>query len=154
MLNRLASYSQFIFSSISSTMRIVAATAVLILLALGRLSFGQEAERCDSRFCRLPNCFCGGSKPPGGLKTEQTPQFVLLTFDDAVNGLNRKFFEDLFKNRVNPNGCPIKVGISTDRLNHMLTRFYLHVDYLEMACKERHVVHVKKVKKSQKCQKS
>ena len=36
-------------------------------------------------------------------------QFVLLTFDDAVNSLNEKFFADLFKDRLNPNGCPIKV---------------------------------------------
>jgi hypothetical protein len=36
-------------------------------------------------------------------------QFVLLTFDDAVNSLNEKFFAELFKDRFNPNGCPIKV---------------------------------------------
>ena len=82
---------------------------VLVFATLGRLSFAQEAERCDPSYCRLPNCFCGGSKIPGGLKTENTPQFVLLTFDDAVNGLNKEFFSKLFENRINPNGCPIKV---------------------------------------------
>lgn len=81
---------------------------VLLVLALGRLH-GQEAERCDSRYCRLPDCYCGGSTIPGGYEPKDIPQFVLLTFDDAVNGLNQKFFEALFKNRVNPNGCPIKV---------------------------------------------
>ena len=82
------------------------------ILALGKLNFCQEAERCDPSYCRLPNCFCGGSQIPGGLDKDQAPQLVLLTFDDAVNGLNQKFFEDLFKNRNNPNGCPIKVNLS------------------------------------------
>ena len=82
---------------------------ILVLATLGRLSRGQDAERCDPSYCRLPNCFCGGSKIPGGLKAENTPQFVLLTFDDAVNGLNREFFTKLFSKRVNPNGCSIKV---------------------------------------------
>lgn len=83
---------------------------VLILTTLGSLIHGQDAERCDPSYCRLPNCYCGGSDIPGGYKPEQIPQFVLLTFDDAVNELNQKFFEDLFKNRINPNDCPIKVG--------------------------------------------
>lgn len=81
---------------------------LILLLALGRLE-GQEAERCDPRFCRLPDCYCGGSTIPGGYEPKDIPQFVLLTFDDAVNGLNQKFFDALFKNRNNPNGCPIKV---------------------------------------------
>ena len=86
---------------------------ILVLATLTRLSLGQEAERCDPSYCRLPNCFCGGSEIPGGLKPENTPQFVLLTFDDAVNGLNREFFNKLFKDRVNPNQCPIKVWVLT-----------------------------------------
>jgi len=39
---------------------------------------------------------------------EETPQIVLLTFDDSVNDLNKGLYADLFeKGRVNPNGCPI-----------------------------------------------
>jgi len=39
---------------------------------------------------------------------EETPQIVLLTFDDSVNDLNKGLYTDLFeKGRVNPNGCPI-----------------------------------------------
>ena len=91
--------------------RHVSTYILIFFLALGRLSGGQEAERCDPRYCRLPNCFCGGSEIPGGYEPKDIPQFVLLTFDDAVNGLNQKFFEALFKNRVNPNGCPIKVKL-------------------------------------------
>ena len=44
---------------------------------------------------------------PGGLKKEKTPQFVLLTFDNAVNGLNKDFFKDLFHKRLNSNICSV-----------------------------------------------
>ena len=74
------------------------------------LTLTQKAGNCDPDVCRLPDCYCGGSDIPGGYKPEDIPQFVLLTFDDAVNSLNEKFFQELFKDRLNPNGCPIKVG--------------------------------------------
>jgi hypothetical protein len=84
------------------------ATLLVLAVTLESLS-GQKAESCNPKKCQLPNCFCGGTEIPGGLKPDQTPQFVLLTFDDAVNGLNAKFFDELFENRSNPNGCPMKV---------------------------------------------
>lgn len=55
--------------------------------------------------CHLPSCSCGLSIP-GGLAPGQTPQFVLLTFDDAVNDLNKEFFSRLFTGRTNPDSCP------------------------------------------------
>ncbi len=69
----------------------------------------KKASQCDPSYCRLPDCYCGGTDIPGGYSANQIPQFVLLTFDDAVNDLNKAFFKDLFKGRTNPNGCPIKV---------------------------------------------
>ncbi len=86
----------------------------LILAAM--LAFAASSERPKAEHCRqdincfLPDCYCGGATIPGSLSKERTPQFVLLTFDDAVNGLNRAFFKELFQGRFNPNGCPIKVG--------------------------------------------
>ncbi len=68
------------------------------------------SAQCDPSYCRLPDCFCGGTDIPGGYHESDIPQFVLLTFDDAVNDLNRNLFEELFADRYNPNGCPIKVG--------------------------------------------
>lgn len=68
----------------------------------------EKQERCDPTYCRLPDCYCGGTDIPGGYAPEDIPQFVLLTFDDAVNDLNKAFFEKLFEGRTNPNGCPIK----------------------------------------------
>lgn len=44
----------------------------------------------------------------GDLTRRDTPQLVLLTFDDAVNDLNKELYSDLFETgHKNPNGCPI-----------------------------------------------
>ncbi|CAL8113684.1 unnamed protein product [Orchesella dallaii] len=66
------------------------------------------ATKCRKDLCVLPDCSCGGKEIPGGLTLQQTPQIVLLTFDDSVNDLNKNLYRDLFeKGRKNPNGCPI-----------------------------------------------
>ncbi|XGW15482.1 hypothetical protein V3C99_001168, partial [Haemonchus contortus] len=87
------------------------------------------AKRCDEASCRLPECFCSvtggiqtdlirtdrffhfsGRKPPGGLAPNTVPQFVVLTFDDAVNGRTLPDYLELFETVKyrNPNGCPVK----------------------------------------------
>ena len=50
-----------------------------------------EAGHCDPAFCQIPDCYCGGNEIPGGFSPDQIPQFVLLTFDDAVNDLNEVY---------------------------------------------------------------
>lgn len=65
------------------------------------------ATKCSPSKCYLPDCFCGGTTIPGGLTTKQTPQVILLTFDDSVNDLNWEIYEEIFTGRRNPNGCPI-----------------------------------------------
>ena len=80
------------------------------------------------------DCYCGGRDIPGGYSPDQIPQFVLLTFDDAVNDLNKQFYEDLFGDRYNPNGCPIK---ATFYVSHEWTDYAqvqdLYADGHEMA---------------------
>lgn len=71
----------------------------------------------------------------GGIPVEQTPQIVLLTFDDAVNDLNKPLYTDLFENgRKNPNDCPIT---ATFYVSHEWTDYSqvqnLYVDGHEMA---------------------
>lgn len=91
------------------------------LLAAVCVSLAQSsADRCDPSRCRLPDCYCGGNNIPGGLSPQDIPQFVLLTFDDAVNDLNKQFFKELFEERYNPNGCPIK---STFYVSHEWTDY-------------------------------
>ncbi|KAE9552272.1 hypothetical protein FO519_004518 [Halicephalobus sp. NKZ332] len=72
----------------------------------------QRALQCDLSKCKLPTCFCtpDGRGIPGGLRKEETPQFVVLTFDDAVNGKTAPDYKHIFGQEKyrNPNGCPIK----------------------------------------------
>jgi len=93
-----------------------------------------EARQCNPNACRLPNCYCGGKDIPGGYSPAKIPQFVMLTFDDAVNDLNKAFYEELFANRFNPNKCPIK---ATFYVSHEWTNYAqvqdLYADGHEMA---------------------
>ncbi|XP_042880930.1 histone-lysine N-methyltransferase 2D-like isoform X9 [Penaeus japonicus] len=94
-----------------------------------------KATRCDPKVCVLPDCYCGGKDIPGGFTPKETPQIVLLTFDDSVNDLNKELYTELFQNgRKNPNGCPIT---STMYVSHEWTDYSqvqnLYADGHEMA---------------------
>jgi len=85
----------------------------IIVLAMLLLSEGisEKVKYATSALsgltCQLPSCFNGDSIP-GNLHPDETPQFVIISFDDAVNDLNKDFYERLFtEGRVNPSGCPI-----------------------------------------------
>ncbi|EYB99504.1 hypothetical protein Y032_0122g1086 [Ancylostoma ceylanicum] len=79
---------------------------------------------CNETTCRLPDCFCSltGRKPPGGLAPNTIPQFVVLTFDDAVNGRTLPDYRELFETVKyrNPNGCPVK---ATFFISHEWTNY-------------------------------
>ncbi|SAL97630.1 hypothetical protein [Absidia glauca] len=62
---------------------------------------------CDPNTCKLPNCLCASTSPPGGLQPKDTPQFVVITFDDSVQPKLLQTAQDLL-NVKNPNGCPAK----------------------------------------------
>lgn len=79
-----------------------------------------EAADCNPGACKLPDCLCGSSQPPGGLSPKEIPQLVLLTFDDAVNVINYNYYERAFFHRKNPDGCPIGV---TYFLSHEYTDY-------------------------------
>ncbi|NP_001360721.1 EGF-like domain-containing protein [Caenorhabditis elegans] len=84
----------------------------------------QRAQACNEAECKLPNCFCteNGRRAPGGLRPDETPQFVVLTFDDAVNGKTFSDYKKLFENDVlkNPNGCDVK---ATFFISHEWTNY-------------------------------
>ncbi|GAB1598887.1 uncharacterized protein LOC115225681 [Argonauta hians] len=85
---------------------------VTILVTLGYLSDAQQV--CDPATCKAPNCRCSGVNIPGGFHPQDIPQMVLLTFDDAVNWDNWKYYLKLFPpdgRRKNPNGCPISMTL-------------------------------------------
>jgi hypothetical protein len=54
-------------------------------------------------------CSASGKEIPGNLFVADTPQFVVLTFDDPVNDNTMGVYEQLFDGHLkNPNGCPVK----------------------------------------------
>jgi len=81
------------------------------------------APRCDPRNCTLPDCFCSrdGTLVPGGIEPKQVPQMITITFDDAVNNENWDLYQRLFfKDRKNPNGCPLH---ATFYISHEFTNY-------------------------------
>jgi hypothetical protein len=82
-----------------------------------------RADECDPEICRLPDCFCSptSTKIPGGLDPTDTPQMIVITFDDAVNSNNFPIYQRLFNgNRKNPNSCDIR---ATFFLSHKYTNY-------------------------------
>ena len=60
------------------------------------------------------------------MKLEETPQLVLITFEDSVNVEHQKVFDYLFdEKRSNPNGCPLR---ATFYISHEWTDYSLVQD--------------------------
>jgi hypothetical protein len=87
-------------------------------------SSSSPAATCSSGNCQLPTCFCAGLIPPSDMPVDQTPQMIVLTFDDAVlSEFDVDVYQRIFnggggessnaagsgrsRRRTNPNGCPI-----------------------------------------------
>ncbi|KAL1285197.1 Chitin deacetylase [Trichinella pseudospiralis] len=69
------------------------------------------AENRLTSKCQLPYCFCSrsGFAIPNRIPAFDTPQMVILTFDDPINEVTFDLYRQLFDGRFrNPNGCPIK----------------------------------------------
>merc|ERR1712168_1140272 len=66
------------------------------------------ATPCTDANCKLPDCFCSGTKAPNDIPGERVPQFIMLTFDDSINPYVHQFYEKLFNPaRKNPVMCEI-----------------------------------------------
>ncbi|XP_047519779.1 chitin deacetylase 8 [Pieris napi] len=83
---------------------------LLVIFACVIAALAQElplAEECDAAKCKLPDCRCSGTDIPGGFEPHRIPQFVLLTFDDAVTVGNIETYRSLLVGRRNFNKCQI-----------------------------------------------
>lgn len=77
--------------------------AVFFLLFLVQYS---HQEVCDPDKCELPNCRCfEDPKIPGGLAASETPQIVVVSFENNINSGNVDLYRSLFAEVKNPNGC-------------------------------------------------
>ncbi|KAF8899375.1 hypothetical protein BD779DRAFT_1607831 [Infundibulicybe gibba] len=80
----------------------------------GAISSPQAAGySCDPARCQLPNCNCASTNPPGGLKPEDVPQFIVFTADDAVQSYTLDAINQFLAQRKNPNGCQPKMTYFT-----------------------------------------
>ncbi|EDW00680.1 GH21012 [Drosophila grimshawi] len=83
----------------------------------------QRAVPCSSAKCKLPDCRCSDAtlpRPKFKGKENEIPQFVTITFDDAVNAVNYAQYELLFNGVSNPDGCP---ATGTFFLSHEYTDY-------------------------------
>ena len=93
----------------------------LSLFTLFTILFGQskaqyqDTANCNATSCNLPNCYCPSFNIPGNLSLNQTPQFVLFTFDDSMyeadfNRMNN--YSSILNNASIKDslGCTIKVS--------------------------------------------
>ncbi|HOW97021.1 MAG TPA: polysaccharide deacetylase family protein [Kiritimatiellia bacterium] len=58
--------------------------------------------------CLPPDCIAASTNPPGGLAPLNTPQMILLSWDDSVTTDSYALVQSVLTNHVNPNGQPIK----------------------------------------------
>jgi hypothetical protein len=81
---------------------------------------------CDSSQCKLPNCNCASTSPPGGLSPSEVPQFIVYTADDAIQSYTLASVNQFLAQRKNPNGCQPKITYFTS-LNY--TNYTLVTDW-------------------------
>ncbi|KAH8395378.1 hypothetical protein KR222_003398 [Zaprionus bogoriensis] len=85
----------------------------------------QKADGCSALKCKLPDCRCSDAtlpRPKFKGKEHEIPQFVTITFDDAVNAVNYAQYDLLFDGLSNPDGCP---ATGTFFLSHEYTDYVL-----------------------------
>ncbi|KAH9518910.1 hypothetical protein Btru_008644 [Bulinus truncatus] len=118
-----------------------------------------DISKCSPLNCKLPKCSCYGSRPD--IPVRDTPQFVMVTFDDSVTTLKyESYFKDIFVDNVhqifNPSGCPLRAAffvtmvkatntssvlrlweagheIASHTVHHRLPEGVNAIDYAEMA---------------------
>ncbi|XP_077546069.1 chitin deacetylase 7-like isoform X2 [Haemaphysalis longicornis] len=79
-------------------------------VTIGTTISTQGTGKCDDKVCKRPRCVCASDSPPAGLRVDEMPQFVMLTFDDAVTVLNMAFYRELLnitRRKHKQNGCSI-----------------------------------------------
>merc|ERR1712179_511863 len=72
--------------------------------------------------CYPPDCMCASTRNPLDDDEVYIPQFVILSFDDAVKVDNYDFYDNLIDSYINPNGCPITM---TYFITHMYNDYSL-----------------------------
>ena len=84
-------------------------TTVVVLASLWIVGAVPATSPCPQT-CTLPNCRCASKEIPGGLRRDQVPQMVTISFDDAIRVQDYEmFYSKILRGRRNPNGCNVSV---------------------------------------------
>ncbi|MEO1630499.1 MAG: polysaccharide deacetylase family protein [Bacteroidota bacterium] len=78
--------------------------AAVLALAVAPVADVAWAQYECPATCMLPACHCASTAPPGGLAPAETPQFVLLTFDDCVLPSTEARLRPIVDGLTNPDG--------------------------------------------------
>jgi len=111
-------------------------TSYTLLLTVTVTQLSQVCGLCDRYNCLPPDCHCAGVSGPPEIRVSETPQMILLSFDDAVLPEFDQLYRKLFQSGrwKNPNGCPI---LATFYVTHEGTDYglvkRLYLDGHEMA---------------------
>lgn len=98
---------------------------VLSILFIISLIDDTLAVKCSKSNCIPPECRCSQWGIPSSLPYEEVPQFVYLTFDDAVHGKNIGFIRQIFtegNEGGDNNTCP---AVGTFFVSHEYTDYSL-----------------------------
>ncbi|XP_037966996.2 chitin deacetylase 7-like [Plutella xylostella] len=94
--------------------------AIFLIAVVAAVAAQEPASSCVPAACQLPNCRCASTEIPGGLEPRDTPQFITVTFDDAVTVQNIQTYREVLYNRKNRNNCQIG---STFYISHEYTDY-------------------------------
>jgi len=85
---------------------VIVAVGILLASIAGEVCAGSFDYSCSN--CVSPDCICASTTPPRGLDPSNTPQIILLTFDDPVYPASYERHQQILTNHWNPNGTPIQ----------------------------------------------
>jgi peptidoglycan/xylan/chitin deacetylase (PgdA/CDA1 family) len=78
----------------------------LLLIVGGQvIDYDCDVNICDGDVSR--ECVCASNQLPGGLTRDQTPQFIVITNDDAVTTVTGPAFRQITDPHRNANGCGV-----------------------------------------------
>jgi len=92
-----------------------------ILLSVLSLFKGILGYSCNPNTCKPPSCTCASQLPPGGIDPKDAPQFVILSYDDAVNDSTFSILKDMYKGLAHSNGCPV---VATHFVQNIYTNYH------------------------------
>ncbi|ORX44366.1 hypothetical protein BCR36DRAFT_586224 [Piromyces finnis] len=94
---------------------------VSVILSLISIINTVQCYSCDPNTCKLPDCLCPSHLPPGGIDPKDAPQFVLISYDDAVNDSTFGIIKNMYKGLAHSNGCPV---VATHFLQNQYTNYH------------------------------